>query len=79
MQFVKCPAGPEGEQCTALKRATISALNADRCWFTYMEQLSQCKDDKKRCIKRLAALEQSCKNHASTSEASAKQVLDSEK
>jgi len=76
MTFVKCPYGPEGEECSALKKAAISALNADRCWFRYMEELSQCQANKgKDCIKRLSELEQTCKNHAFVSDTQAKFVL----
>jgi len=76
MTFVKCPYGPEGEECTALKKAALSAINADRCWFNYMEELTRCKAEKgKDCVKRLSALEQTCANHAKVSTETAKSVL----
>lgn len=77
MTFVKCPYGPEGEECTALKKAALSALSADRCWFRYMEELSQCKAEKgnKDCVKRLSAQEQACNNHTYISTTNAKAVL----
>lgn len=60
MQLVKCPNGDAGQECANLKKATAAQLSAERCWYRYLEQLTECSRDKKNCVKRLISLEEAC-------------------
>jgi len=64
MQLVKCPSGAAGEECVSLRAAATSQLNAERCWFRYLEQLNKCALDKKDCVRRLKSIEDSCMHEA---------------
>jgi len=61
----------------ALKKATTSQLNAERCWYRYLTQLTECAGGKKDCVNRLKALEDVCLSDAVRAVREGRSVLNS--